>query len=242
MGEVAAPAHGASRPGLLKRLAAAACALIAACPFATAGAIHGAAITLEGRQVGTVENIDLWSDYGGADRMNIVVKASFPDFEADLDRYLRGKGLFQNRCSRRIQWVGGTSIRETGAVLRLSSRVRYEQWACSSLGNVRLLSQTRSVHWSMYATRAPIDEVAVTATLDDIVDFPDRMERMFGLRVREQIPIPLPPACGKCDCAKVIEWLQPAFEAIAFSERGGRMEVTTTFSTGDPWQAMTCVP
>ena len=207
-----------------------------------AGAIHGTAITLEGRQVGTVESIDLWNDYGDTDRVNLVVKASFPAFEADVDRYLRGRGFFRNRCSRRIYWVGDTSVLEAGSVLRLSSRVRYEQWACTSLGDARLLSETRSVHWSLYVARAPLSEVAVTATLDDIVDFPDTVERMFGLRVREEIPIPIPPACGACDCSAVIELLQPAFEAIAFSDQGDRMEVTTTFSTRDPWQAMSCLP
>ena len=207
-----------------------------------AGAIYGAAITLEERQVGTVESIDIWNDYGDLDRMNVVVKASFPDFAADVDRYLQGRGLFRNRCSRRIYWVGDTAVLEAGSVLRLSSRVRYEQWACSSLGNARLLSETRSVHWSVSVARAPIGEVAITATLDDIVDFPDGVERTFGLRVREEIPIPIPPTCGRCDCSEVLEQLQPAFEAIAFFDRGDRMEVTATVSTRDPWQAISCLP
>ena len=171
-----------------------------------AGAIHGTAITLEGRQVGTVESIDLWHDQGNAARVNIVVKASFGDFPATVDRYLGDRGFFQNRCSRRIYWVGDTAVLEAGPALRFSSKVRYEQWACSSLGNARLLRDTRSVHWSVSVPRAPIDQVAVIATLDDIVDFPDGVERMFGLRVREEIPMPLPPECGNvrlCSACRV---------------------------------------
>ena len=245
MGEVATAAHGAARQPRgrpLRRLAAAACVLLAGAPFVTAGAIHGTAITLEGRQVGTVESIDMWNDPSNSARVNIVVKASFGDFPATVDRYLGGRGLFQNRCSRRIYWGGDTAVLEAGAALQLSSKVRYEQWACSSLGNARLLRDTRSVHWSVYVPRAPIDQVAVIATLDDIVDFPDGVERMFGLRVREEIPMPLPPECGKCDCALIVESLQPVLEAIAFSYRDGRMQATATFSTADPWQAMSCLP
>ena len=224
------------------RLAAAACVLAVAAPFALGGAIQGSAITLEGRQVGAVESIDMWSDPGNTARVNVMVKASFDDFEADLDRYLDGKGYFQNRCSQRIYWVGDTAIREAGTALRLTSRVRYEQWACSSLGEARLLRETRAVQWSVRVPRAPIERVVVAAALEDIVDFPDAVERMFGLRVSEEIPIPLPERCGTCDCDEVVELLKPVFEAIAFTDRGDRLEITFTLSTADPWQAMACIP
>lgn len=207
-----------------------------------AGAIHGTAITLEGRQVGTVESIDMWTDPGDAARVKVVVKVSFDELAATVDWYLAGRGFFQNRCSRRIYWVGDTEVIDAGAALQLSSKVRYEQWACSSLGDARLLRETRNVLWSVYVGRAPIDRVSVTATLDDIVDFPDGVERMFGLRVREEIPIPLPATCGTCDCAAVVETLQPVFEALTFSHRAGRVAATATLSTADPWQAMACVP
>ncbi|MDE0447555.1 MAG: hypothetical protein OXH96_12860 [Spirochaetaceae bacterium] len=207
-----------------------------------AGAIHGSAITLEGRQVGTIESIDMWSDPGNAARVNVAVKAVFSDLAADLDRYLAGKGYFQSRCSRRIYWVGDTAVLDAGVALRLASRVRYEHWACSSLGDARLLQETREVHWSVTVPRAPVDRIVVAAALDDIVDFPDAVERTFGLRVREEIPIPLPEKCGACNCADVIELLRPVFEAIAFANRNGSVQVTATLSTADPWQAMACVP
>ena len=69
-------------------------------------------------------------------------------------------------------------VREAGAALRLTSRVRYEQWACSSLDNARLLRETRAVQWSVRVPRAPIERVVVAAALEDIVDFPDSVERM----------------------------------------------------------------
>lgn len=225
----------------MRRLAVVAGALMLGAHCAMAAAIHDTAIVLQGRQVGTVESIDLSGAADAAGRTDMVVTASFDDFEADLDRYLQGKGTFQNRCSRRIYWVGDTTVLETGARLRLSSEVRYEQWACSSLGNARLLSRTKSVHWSMYIPRAPLDEVAVNASLEDIVDFPDAVERTFGLRVREEFPIPLPAECGKCDCSEVVELLQPAFEEVAFSARESRMHVTMTISMRDPWDAMACM-
>ena len=225
----------------MRRLAVVAGALMLGAHCALAGAIHDTAIMLQGRAIGTVESIDLSGASAAAGRTDMVVTASFDDFEADLDRYLQGKGTFQNRCSRRIYWVGGTTVLETGARLRLSSEVRYEQWACSSLGNARLLSRTKSVHWSLYVPRAPLDEVAVNARLEDIVDFPDAVERTFGLRVREEFPIPLPPTCGTCDCSEVMELLQPAFETIAFSEQGNRVQVTMTISMRDPWDAMACL-
>lgn len=225
----------------MRRLAVVAGALMLGAHCAMAAAIHDTAIVLQGRQVGTVESIDLSSAADAAGRTDMIVTASFDDFEADLDRYLQGRGTFQNRCSRRIYWVGDTTVLETGASLRLSSEVRYEQWACSSLGNARLLSRTKSVHWSLDVPPAPLDEVAVNARLEDIVDFPDAVERTFGLRVREEIPIPLPPTCGKCDCAEVIELLQPAFEEVAFAERGSHMQVTMIISMRDPWEAMACL-
>ena len=225
----------------MRRLAVVAGALMLGAHCAMAGAIQDTAIVLQGRQVGTVESIDLSGAADAAGRTDMIVMARFDDFEADLDRYLQGKGTFQNRCSRRIYWVGDTTVLETGARLRLSSEVRYEQWACSSLGNARLLSRTKSVHWSLYVPRAPLDEVAVNARLEDIVDFPDAVERTFGLRVREEIPIPLPPTCGQCDCSEVMELLQPAFEEVDFSARGSRMQVTMTISMRDPWDAMACM-
>jgi len=97
------------------------------------------------------------------------------------------------------------------------------------------------VHWSLYVPRPPLDEVAVNVRLEDIVDFPDAVERTLGLRVREEFPIPLPAACGKCDCSEVVELLQPAFEEVAFSERESRMHVTMTLSMRDPWDAMACL-
>ena len=207
-----------------------------------AGAIHGTAITLDGRQVGTVENIDMWTDPGDAARVNVVVKASFDELAATVDWYLAGRGFFQNRCSRRIYWVGDTEVIDAGVALQLSSKVRYEQWACSSLGDARLLQQTREVHWSVTVPRAPIERVVVAAALENIVDFPDAVERTFGLRAREEIPIPLPEQCGNCDCAHVVELLKPVFEAITFADRGDRLEITATLSTADPWQAMACIP
>ena len=225
----------------MRRLAVVAGALVLGAHCALAGAIHDTAVVLQGRQVGTVESIDLSDASGTAGRTDMIVTASFDDFAADLDRYLQGRGTFQNRCSRRIYWVGDTKVLETGARLRLSSQVRYEQWACSSLGNARLLSRTKSVHWSLYVPRAPLAEVAVNARLEDIVDFPDAVERTFGLRVREEFPIPLPPTCGKCDCSEVIELLQPAFEGVAFAERESRMHATMTISMRDPWDAMACL-
>ena len=94
----------------------------------------------------------------------------------------------------------------------------------------------------MEVPRAPIHEVAVIARLEDIVDFPDAVEQVFGLRVREEVPIPLPSECGSCDCADLIDLLQPAVEGFSFSERETSMQITATISMGNPWDAMACMP
>ena len=158
-----------------------------------AGAIHGSAITLEGHQVGTVESIDMWSAPGNAGRVNVVVKAIFADFAADLDRYLIDKGYFQNRCSQRIYWVGDTAVLDAGAALRLAPR-RYDSVSVSSLATTRLL-RIRARSLDVTVPRAPVDRIVVPPRWRNC-RLPGCGERTYGLRVREEIRFAAPRVGG----------------------------------------------
>ena len=177
----------------------------------------------------------------------VRLTASFPSFTQTLDRELRKRGNFGG-CSSRLYWAGSTSIRQHGASLKLSSRVRYEQyeqWVCGIpiIGDERIFRDTKTVHWRVFVEPARLDNLRISAQVENVTNLQNDLERALGLRIREDLRIPLPAYCGKCQCSQIINSLRPVVEAAQFSRAdGGKVRLTVTFSVAnDLTAALSCL-
>ena len=161
------------------------------------------------------------------------VEARLTAFADVLDQVLGARGNIGS-CSRRLYWVGETSVRGYGDALSLSSRVRYEQWICGFLGDHRILRDTKTVEWRLFVEADRLDSIRISAQVENVRNFNNALERRLGLRVREDIAIPLPTDCGTCNCDQITEALQPALEEVRFESAGeGDVRVVVTFSAAN---------
>ena len=199
-------------------------------------------INFQGQAVGTVEQLRLVPSDGDSSKLAVHLTAVLPAFTETLDRVLTGRGNFLDRCSRRLLWVGRTSIRNHGVSLALSSRVRYEQWVCGFI-KTRLLRDTKTVQWRLFVEPAPLQDLRISGQVENVVSLQNDLERALGLRVRQDIAIPLPASCGPCECAQITDALHPAFEAARFSDAGnGAVRIAVTFSvSNDLTGALQCL-
>ena len=186
-------------------------------------------IEFEGQAIGAIDGLSVQAANDDPSSLLVQLTASFPAFTNTLDRILRKQRNFGS-CPSRLYWSGGSSMRGDGASLALSSRVRYEQWVCSSFwGKTRIFRDTKTVDWRILLEPAPLDELLLVAVVDNVRSLQDDLERLLGLRVREEIKIPLPAYCGSCKCAEIVDILDPAVESTKFSpigDGGVRLEVT----------------
>ena len=181
----------------------------------------GIDIPLDERTIGTVENLRLVPDATDTNRGNAIITARFDHFLRDLDKHLTDSGDLTNSNWYSVYWVGKSRIISADYDLRLSSLVR---------GEVAFIKVPTRVRWKVFVNPAPLTDVVMTAQITDIDNFPDDLERLFKLRMREDMKIPIPVKCGPCDCAKFIEVSQPAFESISFSQTSEILTVAITFS------------
>ena len=199
-------------------------------------------VEFDGQIIGAIEGLRIQSANDDSSTLLVQLTANFPGFTGTLDRMLRQQGNFGS-CPSRLYWSGGSSIQRDGASLALSSRVRYEQWVCSSwFGRTRLFRDTKTVDWRIFVEPAPLDELLIVAEVDNVRNLQDDLEDLLGLRVREQIKIPLPAYCGSCECAEIVNILGPAVEAARFSGNGGDLRAEVTFSVAsDLTDALACL-
>ena len=188
-------------------------------------------IEFEGQTIGAIEGLRIQPAADNPSRHLVQLTASFPGFTGTLDRILREQGNFGS-CPSRLYWSGGSSVRRDGASLALSSRVRYEQWVCSSFwGKTRIFRDTKTVAWRISVESSPLDELLLVAEVDNVRSLQDDLERLLGVRVRDEIKIPLPAYCGSCECDKIVDILGPAVESTRFSRTsGGGMRIEVKFS------------
>ena len=199
-------------------------------------------IKFQGQVIGAIEGLRLQSAKDDSSTLLVQLTASFPTFTDTLDRILRNQGNFNN-CSERFYWAGRSSIRSYGASLALSSRVRYEQWVCGFFGNHRIFRATKTVHWSISVKPARLDKLMMVAEVNNIKSLGDDLERLFGLRIREKIKIPLPAYCGSCECAEIVNLLSAEARDIRFSSTGnGDVRMDVLFSVAsDLTEALRCL-
>ena len=185
-------------------------------------------IPYDGQRIGSVK-IDIVPDTTDQSRALVSAAARFDSFTQTLDRILGSRGDFLGGCSKRLYWAGGTRVRDAGASLGLASRARYEQWLCGAI-KTRLLRDTKTFHWRVLVRANRIENIRLEARVENIENFPNDLERAFGLRVTEILRLPIPARCGKCSCSEMTRDLEPVFRGAQFSMDGGTLRLKVEFS------------
>lgn len=206
-------------------------ACVALAPMAKADEV-GSPIRLGDDTVGRISSVELQSDREDPSKLLLRIGAKFDSFARDFDRIVKGMGNMGS-CSDRFFWIGNTKVRSAGSVLTLTSRARYEKWACmKAFGKPiksRLLRITRSVNWHIGVNTGPLDAIELRATVDDIKNFPNWIEGWFG-HMGTKFKIPIPENCGKCKCTKVQSALQPNLKNVSFVRSGESVRMDLEFS------------
>lgn len=188
-------------------------------------------IDFHGVVIGEVEGIRIEPGDPSASTLTVLLEARIVSPAETIDRVLSGRGNMRGGCSSRLYWVGGTSVRHYGAALGLSSRVRYEQWVCGFLGDHRIFRDTRTVEWRLFVEPNRLDDLRISAQVENVRNLQNDLEQLLNLRVREDIAIPLPIDCGGCACDQVIGALEPVVDDFRFEDTGdGAVRVTAAFS------------
>ena len=181
---------------------------------------------------GPLTGISVEPDPDDSSRILLHLDALLENFANDIDKHLVGDLV--SGCSKRVYRSGATRIRSAGTRVDLRTSFRGEWWSCV-LFKTRLVKSTHPVHWSMRVNApARLDNLHVSAYLENIKDFPDELEALFDLRAKlTSIRVPVPAQCGKCSCADLADKLQPVAERFRFesvSEGGLLIKGVFSFS------------
>ena len=189
-------------------------------------------IEVHGRRIGTIESIK-FKKHENQSRISILVDATFESFPEHLDDILGSKRNLLRRCTKRLYWRGDTSMRHGGEVLKMTSRLAYELWVCPGIGQLRFkhLSDSRRVDWTLSIRPGPIEDISLSAHLDNIVGVANWLEDLLDVNVTEDIKIDVPKFCGKCECSELANRLQPMFEGARFDIADSTtLDVSAVFS------------
>lgn len=200
-------------------------------------------IRIGDKAVGTVEDVRIDKSSQGS-RISIHVDAKFVSFPQKLDEILKEKGNLGG-CQQRFFWRGNTSVRNVGNTLAMSSRLAYEVWTCPRpirlpwggkipIPRAHILGEVKTVNWTLFIRPAPIDEIYVSARVDDVVGWPNWLEKILDVGITEHIAIKIPDACGVCPCSQFVDSVRPKFESVDFDiEEDSTLRVSTTFSVDE---------
>ena len=170
-----------------------------------------------------------------------------------LDSFLKSEGdLDGDRWSRDLYWRDGTTIRHGGRRLGLTSKIRFEQWTMINLLFVelktRLFSVSTDVEWVLYVEPSglenlKLENLKLVAQVTNVRNVPPDVEKWLGLRVKEEIQIPLPSNCGSCDCATVIGSLDARLKQVEFHMGGDRTVslIMALSASGNLTELLKCV-
>ena len=193
--------------------------------------------------VGTIEDVRIDED-GEGFRIRIHVTAMFPSFAENLDTILKKKGNMGG-CQQRFFWRGNTALRGGGDELNLKSRIGYEAWTCPRpirlpfggtipLPRVRVFGDARNAQWTMFVKPAPLDQIYLSARINDVVGWPNWVEKLFGVHITENVPIGLPKTCGSCSCEELVFDLRPRLDNAQYTVGDdGKLRMAVVLSVND---------
>ena len=191
-------------------------------------------IFFQERAIGSVEKFEVTSDKEDSSRLLISSTVRLDSILSVLDSTLNGRGNLMGRFSQRLYWRTGTTIRHGGPILGLTSRIRYEQWTRVDLLfetlRTRLFSISTNVEWVLFVEPGGLDKLKIIAEVTNVRDIPPSIEEWLGLRIREDIQIPIPTNCGTCDCTNIAKTLDMEFRSINFEMTNNTLRVVTQFS------------
>ena len=204
--------------------------LVSSSPLSAASAYGGQPIRIEGRKIGWVKPFDIELDESKP-RQTIELSAVFPNFSAALDAHFSEKGNLRS-CSNRFYWRGDTSIDRIGHDMRLSSDVAYEKWNCEggAMFTFKIFGVVGTIDWILEIRPAPLQRLYIDARVTNIRGVDNNIEKLFGLRFSESIPIPLPPKCGICTCTNLAANLDANLSSVNFSRMEDDIILTAKFS------------
>ena len=204
----------------------------------------GKTIRLGGVSVGTIESVVIDKNDQGP-RFTISVRMKFPDFATNLDKILSARGNL-GKCQQRFFWRGDTSMHGGGKTLNMTSRVAYEAWLCiKHIDNLRIAGDARNVDWTLFVQPAPLDQLYVSARVNDIRGWPNWIEAAFGVRITENVELALPTSCGTCSCMDVVKSVLPRLDDSEFTvEKDGTLLVAATLSVDNNvlTKVLACTP
>ena len=201
-------------------------------------------IIYRGKQIGKVNYINLTGDKSTPGKLQLKLAAIFPKFAANIDRLLKQRGNFGS-CSKRLFWIGNTRVRDANRTLKLTSRIRYEQWTCVRvLGKTiktRIFRDTKSVDWRIYLKNKKLSKLIIGARVQNVQNFPNFVERLLGLRVDHGTTIPIPIKCGRCSCDSLSKSLDVRLVSARFTQKNRDTSVQLNFSfSGNLGTALSC--
>ena len=94
----------------------------------------------------------------------------------------------------------------------------------------RIFSVVATIDWILEVLPALLHKLHIDARVTNIRGVDNNIERLFGLRFSESIPISLPPECGTCKCLSLAENLDARLDRVKFSRAEDDVNLTAEFS------------
>ena len=208
---------------------------------------EASAIEFGGKSIGEVESLNLSEIEGEKGRVALSADIRLDGLLSTIDSALGSQGDLRSGCSQRLYWRGQSRVQGASSELSVKSAIRYEQWLCVDLLfddlRTRLVSISTDVDWKLFVPPNELDELKIVAAVTDLDDIPDELEEWFGVRVRQDIKIPLPEVCGQCSCVDLFSSLQAELDSVLFSaEKNGVIRAHIRISmSGDLSELAKCI-
>ena len=167
-------------------------------------------------------------------RFVVIVTTDVPNFTMVIDHVMKEMGNL-GTCSRDLRWRGKTSIRYRGKSLGMRSSVVFQSRICKPKLKMAIFPRVpASVEWKLLMTPTPLplplNELKITAEIENIEYLPYFIEKVLGLRIKESFSIPLPDKCGRCDCTQMFNKWIPELESVNFDGKGSDVQVRAVFT------------
>ena len=170
-------------------------------------------------------------------RIQSEVLVNFDNLTGFIDNSMKEQGNLGS-CSKRLYWGGSTRVKDTGNILKLSSRVSFQLGICDKIiGNHHSPKVFTNVLWHL--SLGWKNKPAITAKVDNIKGVSDWLENKLSLRYKKAFHIPIPEKCGTCNC---MDTFKPKLDNAVFSKNGQdvMLKASVSFKKSDIFKATKC--